>query len=122
MIQPNNYNRRYNEKTNKNKKLTEILRQEKHIKKRITIHVIITTDDFIDQFSLKKLQKLNIKIDWEQIIRKMIIDQMKDLMYDIHQELQVVDLGTEQPSIQLIFETTQYDLIDDAREISIILN
>ena len=47
MIQLNNNNRKYNEKINKYKKLTEILRQEKHIKKRTTISVIITTDDFI---------------------------------------------------------------------------
>ena len=32
---------------NKYKKLTEILRKEKHVKKRTTIPVIITTDDFI---------------------------------------------------------------------------
>ena len=78
MIQPNNYNRRYNKKIKKCKKLTEILRKEKHIKKITTIHIIITTDDFIDRFSLNKLQKLNINVDWEEIIRKMIIDQMKD--------------------------------------------
>ena len=74
MIQPNNYNRRYNEKMNKYKKLTEILRKEKHIKKITTIHVIITTDDFINQFSLNKLQKLNIKVEREQTMKKMIIN------------------------------------------------
>ena len=107
---------------NKYKKLTEILRKEKHIKKRTTIYVIITTDDFIDQFSLNKLQKLHINVDSEQTIKKMIINQMKDLMYDIHQEVQVVDLGIEEPSTQLLFEIPQYDLIYDARKISIVLN
>ena len=97
--------------------MTKILRKEKHIKKRTTIHVIITTDDFINQFSLNKLQKLNINIDWEQIIRKMFIDQMKDLMYDIHQEVQRVDLGTVEPSTQLLTEIPQNDLIYDAGEI-----
>ena len=47
---------------------------------------------------------------------------MKDLMYDIHQEVQVVDLGIEEPSIQLLFEIPQEDLIYDEREISIVLN
>ena len=42
----------------------------------------------------------------------MIIDQMKDLMYEIHQEVQIVDLGIEEPSIQLLLETPQYDLIN----------
>ena len=28
-------------------------------------------------------------------------------MYDIHQEVQVVDLGTVEPSTQLLTETTQ---------------
>ena len=107
---------------NKNKKLIEILRKEKHIKKRTTISVIITTDDFINKFSLNKLQKLNIKVDWEQTIRKMIINKMKDSMCYIHQEVQVVDLGIEEPSTQLLTETPQEDLIQDAREISIVLN
>ena len=52
----------------------------------------------------------------------MIIDQIKDLMYDIHQEVQIVDLGTVEPSTQLISEILQYDLIYDEREISIVLN
>ena len=92
------------------------------LKKRTTISVIITTDDFIDKFSLNKLQKLNIKVDWEQIIRKIIIDQMKNLIYDIHQEVQVVYLGTVEPSTQLLFEIPQEDLIYDERKISIVLN
>ena len=67
--------------------------RSKHIKKiTTTISVIITTDGFINQFSLNKLQKLNIKVELEQTIRKMIIDQMKYFLYDIHQE--VVDLGS----------------------------
>ena len=37
MVEPNNYNTKYNEKIKKYKKLTEILRQEKHVKKRTTI-------------------------------------------------------------------------------------
>ena len=36
---------------------------------------------------------------------------MKDLMYDIHQEVEVVDLGTEEPTTQLLFETPQNNLI-----------
>ena len=52
----------------------------------------------------------------------MIIDQMKDLMYFIHQEVEVVDLGTEEANIQLLFEIPQDDFIQDAREISIVLN
>ena len=52
----------------------------------------------------------------------MIIDQMKDLMYKIHQEVQVVNLGIEEPSIQLLFEILQDDLIHDERKISIVLN
>ena len=52
----------------------------------------------------------------------MIIDQMKDFMYDIHQEVQGVDLGIEEPSTQLLTEIPQYDLIHHAREISIVLN
>ena len=52
-------------------------------------------------------KKLNINVDSEQTIKKMIIDQMKDLMYDIHQEVKIVDLGIKEPSIQLLFETTQ---------------
>ena len=52
----------------------------------------------------------------------MIIDQIKDLMYDIHQEVQIVGLGTVEPSIQLLTETTQDDLIHDEREIFIVLN
>ena len=44
-------------------------------------------------------------------------------MYFIHQELQVVDLGREEPNTQLLFETPQDDFIlDDKREISIVLN
>ena len=70
---------------NKYKKLIEILRKERNVyKKKTTISVIITKDGFINQFSLNKLQKLNIKVEWEQTIRKMIIDQMKYLLYDIH--------------------------------------
>ena len=52
----------------------------------------------------------------------MIIDQMKDSMYDIHQEVQVIDFGTVEPIIQLLFEIHQKDLIYHAREISIVLN
>ena len=47
---------------------------------------------------------------------------MKDLMYNIHQELQVVDLGIEELNTQLLFEIYQYDLIHHKREISIVLN
>ena len=47
---------------------------------------------------------------------------MKDLMHYIHQEVQVVDLGIEEPSTQLLTEIPQYDLIYDEREISIVLN
>ena len=47
----------------------------------------------------------------------MIIDKMKDLMYDIHQEVQIVDLGKEEPSIQLLLEIPQNDSIYDAGEI-----
>ena len=52
----------------------------------------------------------------------MIINQMKDLMYEIHQEVQIVNLGIEEPSIQLLTEIPQYDLIHHEREISIVLN
>ena len=52
----------------------------------------------------------------------MIIDQIKDLMYDIHQEVEVVDLGENEPSIQLLFEIPRDNLIHDVREISIVLN
>ena len=52
----------------------------------------------------------------------MIIDQIKDLMYFIHQEVEVVDLGTEEANIQLLFEIPQDDFIQDAREISIVLD
>ena len=47
----------------------------------------------------------------------MIINKMKDLMYDIHQEVQIVDLGTVEPSTQLLTEIPQNDLIYDAGEI-----
>ena len=47
---------------------------------------------------------------------------MKDLMYNIHQELQVVDLGIEELNTQLLFESQQEDLIHDKREIIIVLN
>ena len=46
---------------------------------------------------------------------------MKDSMYDIHQEVQIVDLGIEEPSTQLLSEILQEDLIYDEREISIVL-
>ena len=47
---------------------------------------------------------------------------MKDLMYFIHQELEVVDLGIEEANIQLLFESQQEDLTHNVREISIVLN
>ena len=43
-------------------------------------------------------------------------------MYFIHQELQVVDLGKNEPNTQLLFEIPQEDLIYHKREISITLN
>ena len=43
-------------------------------------------------------------------------------MYFIHQELQVVDLGIEEVTIQLLSEIPQEDLIHHKREISITLN
>ena len=52
----------------------------------------------------------------------MIIDQMKDLIYEIHQEVQIVNLGIEEPNIQLLTEIPQEDLIYDERKISIVLN
>ena len=52
----------------------------------------------------------------------MIIDQMKDLMYFIHQEVELIDLGKNEPSIQLLFEIPQDNLIHHEREISIVLN
>ena len=39
-------------------------------------------------------------------------------MYDIHQEVQIVDLGIEEPSIQLLFEIPQEDLIYHERNIN----
>ena len=51
----------------------------------------------------------------------MIIDQMKDLMYFIHQEVELIDIGIEELNTQLLFEIHQEDLIQDAREISIVL-
>ena len=102
--------------------MIEILRKERNVyKKKTTISVIITKDGFINQFSLNKLQKLNIKVEWEQTIRKMIIDQMKYWMYDILQE--VVDLGRRETKYSITFWnssegfTTWY-----VREISIVLN
>ena len=50
------------------------------------------------------------------------MDQIKDLMYFIHQELQVVDLGIEEVTTQLLSEIPQEDIIHDVREISIVLN
>ena len=47
---------------------------------------------------------------------------MKDLMYFIHQEVELVDLGIEEPNTQLLFEIYQEDLLDDKREITIVLN
>ena len=47
---------------------------------------------------------------------------MKDLMYFIHQEVELIDLGIEEPTTQLLFEIPQDDFIQDAREISIVLN
>ena len=47
---------------------------------------------------------------------------MKDLMYFIHQELEVVDFGIEESTIQLLLETPQDNLIHHKREISIVLN
>ena len=47
---------------------------------------------------------------------------MKDLMYFIHQEVELIDLGIEEPTTQLLFEIPQDDLIHDEREISIVLN
>ena len=43
-------------------------------------------------------------------------------MYNIHQEVELVDLGIEEPTAQLLFEILQDDLIHDEREISITLN
>ena len=47
---------------------------------------------------------------------------MKDLMYNIHQELEVVDLGIEEPNIQLLFEILQDNLIHYERKIFIAFN
>ena len=52
----------------------------------------------------------------------MIIDQMKDLMYFIHQEVELIDLGIEEPTAQLLFEIPRDNLIHDVTEISIVLN
>ena len=52
----------------------------------------------------------------------MIIDQMKDLMHCIHQEVELVKLGIEEPITQLLFEIPQDDFIHHEREISIVLN
>ena len=43
-------------------------------------------------------------------------------MYFIHQEVELIDLGKNEPSIQLLFESQQEDFIDHEREISIVLN
>ena len=47
---------------------------------------------------------------------------MKDLMHFIHQEVELIDLGIEEPTTQLLFEIPQEDLIHHKREISIVLN
>ena len=47
---------------------------------------------------------------------------MKDLMHYIHQEVELVDLGIEEPNTQLLSEIPQEDLIHHKREISITLN
>ena len=47
---------------------------------------------------------------------------MKDLMYFIHQEVELIDLGIEEPTTQLLFEIPQDDLIHHKREIFIAFN
>ena len=52
----------------------------------------------------------NIEVDEKQIIWKMMNNQMKDLLYTIHQQIIIIYLETLEPSIQLLLDTFQKNL------------
>lgn len=82
----------YYSKINKYRRLQEIIRKERKIKKILIVPIILSINGFICQPSLNILNIIQIKINWERTIRKLVIDEMKDLMFYLHQQLDGIDL------------------------------
>ena len=76
----------YSQKVGKYQQLSQMLYQEKGIKKAMIIPVIISTSGLINKHSYQRLRELEINIKWAPIIRELIINQMKDIMFYLNQQ------------------------------------
>ena len=82
----------FSKKIGKYQQLSQMLFSEKGIKKAIIIPVILSTSGTISRHSYQRLQELEINIKWAPIVRGMIINQMKDIMFYLNQQIDNVEI------------------------------
>ena len=89
IVKDENYRISYGNKINKYRPLQEKIRRTRNITYVKIIPVVITINGFIYQNSLQDLKPLKLDLDWEKIIRTLLINEMKDLMFSIFHDTSI---------------------------------
>ena len=74
------------------KTLVERIRQNKGIQKVYIIPIVVTISGFISNQSIERLKTFKINIKWPPIIREIIINQIKDIMFFLNQHIDGIEL------------------------------
>ena len=87
IVADENISRAYIKKVAKYWTLQEVVRREREMKYVRIIPVVITINGFIHKKSVAELKKeLGVKLKYEEIIKNLLIKEMKDLMYYVTNE------------------------------------
>ena len=72
--------------------LSQKLHDEKGLKKAYIIPVILFTNGLLNKYTVQRLIDMEINIKWPPIIRELLIQQMKDIMFYLNQDIDRVEV------------------------------
>ena len=81
IVADHNLNKGYCHKCNAYTKLCNLLREKLKITHIKLIPVIISINGLINKHSVEDLKEINISINWEKVVRDIVIRNMQDTMY-----------------------------------------
>ncbi len=87
IVADGNINRAYIKKVSKYWTLQERVRRERNLKFVRIIPVIITINGFIHKKSIAELKQLNVNLSYPIIIKNLLIQEIKHIMYYVTNEM-----------------------------------
>ena len=73
--------------------------------------MILSTSGTISRHSYQRLQELEINIKWAPIVRGMIINQMKDIMFYLNQQIDNVEIEPVNSRSNYYLKTNSGDVL-----------